>query len=47
MLIGGMSWEPTVSYYRCINELVTQHLGGLHSARIICVVAGQSDRYEL
>jgi aspartate racemase len=34
-LIGGMSWESTVPYYRHINELVKQHLGGLHSARIV------------
>lgn len=34
-LIGGMSWESTVPYYRQINETVKEHLGGLHSARII------------
>lgn len=34
-LIGGMSWESTVPYYRQINETVRQQLGGLHSARII------------
>jgi aspartate racemase len=34
-LIGGMSWESTVPYYRQINELVKQRLGGLHSAKII------------
>ena len=34
-LIGGMSWESTVPYYRQINETVKQRLGGLHSARII------------
>jgi aspartate racemase len=34
-LIGGMSWESTVPYYRQINETVKQHLGGLHSAKII------------
>ncbi len=34
-LIGGMSWESTVPYYRHINELVKQRLGGLHSARIV------------
>lgn len=34
-LIGGMSWESTVSYYRQINETVKQQLGGLHSAKII------------
>lgn len=34
-LIGGMSWESTVPYYREINETVKEHLGGLHSAKII------------
>ena len=34
-LIGGMSWESTVSYYRTINEAVKEHLGGLHSAKVI------------
>jgi aspartate racemase len=34
-LIGGMSWESTVPYYRQINETVKEHLGGLHSAKVI------------
>ena len=34
-LIGGMSWESTVPYYRLINETVKERLGGLHSARLI------------
>ncbi|WP_397470940.1 aspartate/glutamate racemase family protein [Rheinheimera sp.] len=34
-LIGGMSWESTIPYYRAINEGVKQQLGGLHSARCI------------
>jgi len=34
-LIGGMSWESTVPYYRIINETVRNRLGGLHSAKII------------
>ncbi len=34
-LIGGMSWESTSIYYRLINEMVKQRLGGLHSAKII------------
>ena len=34
-LIGGMSWESTIPYYRLINETVRERLGGLHSARII------------
>ena len=34
-LIGGMSWQSTVPYYRLINEIVSQKLGGLHSAKLI------------
>jgi aspartate racemase len=34
-LLGGMSWESTVPYYRLINETVKARLGGLHSAKII------------
>ena len=34
-LIGGMSWESTVSYYKIINEEINNRLGGLHSAKII------------
>ncbi len=33
-LLGGMSWESTVGYYRAINEGVKKKLGGLHSAKI-------------
>lgn len=33
-LLGGMSWESTVCYYRAINEGVKNTLGGLHSAKI-------------
>lgn len=34
-LIGGMSWESTIPYYREINETVKERLGGLHSAKVI------------
>lgn len=34
-LIGGMSWESTVSYYQIINERIKEKLGGLHSARLL------------
>ncbi len=34
-LLGGMSWESTVGYYRAINEGVKKRLGGLHSAKIV------------
>jgi aspartate racemase len=32
-LIGGMSWESSLEYYRIINEKVKKELGGLHSAQ--------------
>ena len=34
-LLGGMSWESTVGYYRIINQGIKERLGGLHSARIV------------
>jgi len=33
-LLGGMSWESTLDYYRTINQSVKGKLGGLHSAQI-------------
>ena len=33
-IIGGMSWESTIEYYRYINEEVSRRVGGLHSAKI-------------
>lgn len=54
-LLGGMSWESTVTYYQLINETVKRELGGLHSAKILlysvdfaeverCQAAGEWDR---
>lgn len=34
-LIGGMSWESTALYYRHINQMVRERLGGLHSAKAL------------
>lgn len=34
-LIGGMSWESTVTYYKLINEEIKKSLGGFHSAKIV------------
>ncbi len=34
-LIGGMSWESSLTYYRIINETVKARLGELHSAKSI------------
>jgi aspartate racemase len=36
-LIGGMSWESSIEYYRISNETVREKLGGLHSARSVMV----------
>nr|WP_240519024.1 aspartate/glutamate racemase family protein [Leptolyngbya sp. BC1307] len=36
-LLGGMSWESTIEYYRLLNETVKAELGGLHSAKIVMV----------
>ncbi len=34
-MIGGMSWESTVTYYETINEIIKEQLGGLHSGKIL------------
>lgn len=34
-LIGGMSWESTAVYYRLLNTMARQRLGGLHSAELL------------
>jgi aspartate racemase len=34
-LIGGMSWESSLEYYRIMNQLIRERLGGQHSARIL------------
>ena len=34
-LIGGMSWESTVTYYQIVNEIVKKELGGFHSAKVL------------
>ena len=36
-LIGGMSWEASIEYYRIINEVTREKLGGLHSAKSVMV----------
>jgi aspartate racemase len=46
-LIGGMSWESTVPYYREINQAVKARLGGLHSARIILYSVDFADIEQL
>ncbi len=34
-LLGGMSWESSLEYYRSINQMIKERLGGLHSARCL------------
>ncbi len=34
-VIGGMSWESTLEYYRIINQTVNKRLGGFHSAKLV------------
>ncbi len=34
-LIGGMSWESTIPYYRIVNDRMRERLGGLHSAKLV------------
>jgi aspartate racemase len=36
-MIGGMSWESSIEYYRIINQTVRTELGGLHSAKSMMV----------
>jgi aspartate racemase len=36
-MIGGMSWESSLEYYRIVNECVQIRLGGVHSARCVMV----------
>ena len=36
-MIGGMSWESSIEYYRIINETAKEKLGGLHSAKSLMV----------
>ena len=34
-LIGGMSWNPTLEYYRIMNESIARRWGRMHSARLV------------
>jgi aspartate racemase len=42
-LIGGMSWESSIEYYRIINEATRARLGGLHSAKSLMVSVDFAD----
>ena len=47
-LIGGMSWESTITYYQVINETIKRELGGFHSAKILLysVDFDEIERYQ-
>ena len=47
-LIGGMSWESSIEYYRIVNEEIVRRLGGLHSARCVLVSVDfdEIERYQ-
>ena len=34
-LVGGMSWESSLEYYRLLNTGIEDRLGGLHSAKVV------------
>jgi aspartate racemase len=36
-LLGGMSWESTLDYYKLINQQVSKSLGGFHSAKLVMI----------
>lgn len=42
-MIGSVSWQATIEYYRIINETVTKRLGGHHCARIVMACADFED----
>src|SRR5215475_9402407 len=47
-MIGGMSWESSIEYYRMVNETVKLRLGGLHSAQCLMysVDFAEIERYQ-
>lgn len=47
-LIGGMSWESSIEYYKIINKEVRGRLGGLHSAKCLLysVDFDEIERYQ-
>jgi aspartate racemase len=46
-LIGGMSWASTISYYRRLNQLVDERLGGHHSAELLLYSVEFGEMHEL
>ncbi len=46
-LIGGMSWQSSIEYYRIINETVAEQLGGTHSAKSVMLSVDFAEIEEL
>ena len=46
-LLGGMSWESSIEYYRIINQSVRKELGGVHSAKIVLISLDFAEIEEL
>ena len=46
-LIGGMSWESTIEYYRILNELVKERLGGWNCAKLLLYSVNFEQIYSL
>src|SRR5438067_2803072 len=47
-IVGGVAWPSSIAYYRAINELVAQRMGGLHCADLVLAQTGfeQIERYQ-
>lgn len=45
-LIGGTSWHSTVDYYRLLNKLVNERVGGLHAARLLLYSLNFQEFYD-
>ena len=45
-LIGGLSWVSTAEYYRRLNQITQQRLGGVHSARLVLESVNRQDYVE-
>ncbi len=46
-LLGGMSWESSIEYYRFINEAIRERLGGYHSAKSLMLSVDFAEIEEL
>ena len=46
-LIGGMSWESSIEYYRIINQVIQKELGGVHSAKSVMISLDFAEIEEL